>query len=179
MRTYAISCRPCLLILVLDLILGALRRDRRGGGGGGEEDVDEELIDITSGGSGSLFCSARGGSVGGQEDVTLPDGEGRNNGVFDGCRAGTGERDDDERLVLSMGGSTGLYHTTRMHTRRRKGRRYERIDTPVTMVTALGADQDNKEDLQSYFLRDWRLHHRTPRRVLSRVRSPQDARPPP
>ena len=115
MRTYAITCRPCLLILDFDLI-GALRRDRRGGGG---ED-DEELIDMTSGGSGSLFRSAIGESEGGREDETLPDGEGRNKGVFDGCRAGIGERDDDERLMLSEGG-TGLYHTTRMHTRRRQG----------------------------------------------------------
>lgn len=120
MRTYAISCRPCLL--VLDLIR-VLRRDRRGGGGDDDEDFDEEEIDMTSGGSASLFSSGRGGLDGGRENVSLSDGEGRNNGVLDGCRGGSGERDDEERLVVSIGGSTGLYHAICMHTRRQKGGR--------------------------------------------------------
>jgi hypothetical protein len=54
MRTYAISCRPCLL--VLDLICALRRRDRRNGGGDDDDDDDDdELMDMaeSSGGRGS------------------------------------------------------------------------------------------------------------------------------
>jgi hypothetical protein len=46
-------------------------------------------------------------------------------------------------LVVSKGGGTGLYHTIRMHTRRRKGVRHERMDTPVEMVPVAGADRED------------------------------------
>jgi hypothetical protein len=149
MRTYAISCRPCLLSL--DLIRALRRRDRRDGGG---DDDDDEFMDITSGVSGSLFRSGGGGSDGGQEGETLSVGEGRNKGVFDERRGETGERDDDGRLV-SEGGT--LYHTTRMHTRRRKKGRHEGMDTPVAIMPAPGADREDQEgacqdDRQSNFL---------------------------
>lgn len=45
MRTYAISCRPCLL--GLDLIRALRRRGRRNGGGDDDDD-DDELMDMTS-----------------------------------------------------------------------------------------------------------------------------------
>lgn len=97
---------------------------------------------MTSDGSGSLFLLRGGESDRGREGETLPDGEGRNKGVFDGRRGGMGERDDDGRLAVSKGG--GLYHTIRMHARRRKGGRHERMDTPVAMMTACGADRKDQ-----------------------------------
>ncbi len=129
MRTYAISCLSCLL--ALDLICALRRRGRRGGGDADEDDDDDdELMDMTSGG----WDSSGEESDRGRESGSHSDGEGRNKGGLDERRGGSGERDDEERLAVSNGESTGLYHTTCMHTRRRKGGWYERIDTP--------ADQD-------------------------------------
>ena len=134
MRTYAISCRPCLL--ALGLICALRRRFRRRNGGGDDDDDDNnnESTDMTTGGSDSSGGRGSDRSSGGS------DGEGRNKGVF--CERRGGERDEEERLVVSKGGGTGLYHTIRMHTRTRKGGRHEKINTPVEMSLA-GADRED------------------------------------
>ena len=124
MRTYAINCRPRLL--VLDLICAVRRRSRRDGGG----DDDDESMDMTSDSSGGRWSER------GWEGGTLSDGEGRNKGVFGECRGE--EHDDEERLVVSKGGSTGPYHTIRMHTRRRKGGRHGRMTHLSRLCPRLG-----------------------------------------
>jgi hypothetical protein len=127
------------------------RRSRRIGGGDGDD--DGASMDMTSSGSDSSGGRA---SDGGREGGSLSDGEGRNKGVFGECRGGEG--DDEERLVVSKSVKTGLYHTIRMHTGRRKEGRHEMIDTPVEMVPVAGADREDhactrQDDRQSNFLR--------------------------
>ncbi len=62
----------------------------------------------------------------GGKRVGHSDGEGRNKGGLNERRGGL-----EERLVVSNGAGTELYHTARVHTCRRKGGWHERIDTPA------------------------------------------------
>src|SRR5260221_54080 len=124
------SCRrPSVAILAcwpLDLICTLRRRGRHDGGGSSDvdedDDGDDEFMDMASGG----WDSSGEESDGGQEGGTLSNGEGRNKGGLNERRGGLGER-----LVVSNGAGTELYHTARVHTWRRKGRWHERIDTPA------------------------------------------------
>jgi hypothetical protein len=74
------------------------------------------VMDMTSCSSRSLSRPGGGGGVG----ERLSDGEGRNKGVLDECRGGTLDRDDEEQLAVSKGGS-GPYHMT--YTYRQADRR--------------------------------------------------------
>ena len=76
-------------------------------------------------------------SRGRESDVT----EGGNNWVFGKSR---GEEHDDEPLVVSNGGNSRRYHMKRMQAvLRQKGGQHKRINIPVEMAPAAGADREN------------------------------------